>query len=56
MITVTAAELQKVQDEIHHDQRTYAPDPDRFHDRYGNDTRDHVHTFDHNHIEDVFPY
>lgn len=55
MISMTAAELAKVAERIHHDERTYAPDTTR-HDRYGCDTDDRGHMFDHDHVEDVFPY
>jgi hypothetical protein len=55
MISMTAKELAEVVKSVEHDQRLYAPDADRNHDRYGCDKRDH-HSFDARHTEDVFPY
>lgn len=55
MISMTAQEFAEVVQSVEHDRREYAPDTDRNHDRYGNDTRDH-HSFDARHTEDVFPY
>lgn len=50
---MTAVELAKVMESVHHDEREFAPDTDRSHDQYGCDTTDH-RMFDH--TEDVFPY
>lgn len=53
---MTAAEVAQVAEEVRRErEHEYAPDIDRNHDRWGCDTRDH-RVFDHNHVEDVFPY
>jgi hypothetical protein len=56
MISMTAQEVAVVVAEVRRAKtHEYAPDTDRNHDRYGNDTRDH-HVFDARHAEDAFPY